>query len=236
MIPHYIWPTGGKGIHFSVFLDVHGYQREVGWREIRQAVYDRICREANVRSDASRVYWSDETQGALLRAEGGLRHRFPPDLLAWADERNGMVTSYKYWVERPSWTQRVVTKPWEVFYPQRIRTWSPPQEWLPRPGEHNRERTRPSAGSSLPELIAKLIVACQRGHDLSDFGRFAIAAHMSVRGYDVEEIVNVFRGCPDFNEATSRRRIAGVARGKALPGPRSILDHCENEMREWGLL
>ena len=237
-IPHYTFPTGGKGLHTSVFLDASGYQRLVDWQDIRMAVYNRLCIEAAISTDTSRVAWSDTTMGALVRMEGGLRWRVA-DLLTFQDrDEHGKVPSYKFWVRTIPLDQPIVTRGWEVNFPGAVRCWKVPTAWLPEPEPQQRRTPGNTLAlrGGLPDVIRVLIAFMQGGGDLNDYGRFAVAAHMLSRGYDVNAVVDLYRPCPDFSERITREKVERMAKSGKIrpPGNDAIMARCSAVIQQMG--
>ncbi len=81
---------------------------------------------------------------------------------------------------------------------------------------------------TLLPCIKKLLDDLSRGENLSHKARFALAAHLLRSGYSEDEIVDLFRAAPDFNERVTRYQVSQIARrGYKPPG-------CER-LRSWGL-
>ena len=203
-IPHYVFPTGGKGIHVSLFLAPESRPKDWDWKDVRVSVWDWICQKLGIQTDKSRVNWSDTSQGALIRAEGGARLR-PSTIDTW----NGPnVIAYKFWSYSVTYATPLCTDSWRVNYPFAFRQWNAPNEILKQEPKKERE----SNPTRLPELIRKLVDYMAEGKDLCDYGRYSVAAHLISRGYTVSELVGLYSHCPDFRESITRSRLEGVAR------------------------
>ncbi|MDE1879489.1 MAG: hypothetical protein KGI89_02970 [Euryarchaeota archaeon] len=227
-IAYTIWPSGGKGLHISVLLDANGQRvPQLEWTDIRAAVYDRLCDEARISTDPTKVYWRDSTMGSLIRIEGGMRW-VRPDLSTWDDQnQDGWVPSYKFWASRVPSERTVVSHPWLVRYPFNVRPWKIPADWIPEPGERE-SGDFGFTSTAVPQLVRQLIEAMNRGERVNDFARFAVGAHLLKRGYSVDDIVPLFQNTPNFNAAVTRGRLLGMSRRKGLvaPGPKSIRLRC----------
>ncbi len=64
---------------------------------------------------------------------------------------------------------------------------------------------------AFPPCMARLYDALQRGENLSHHERFAITTFLIHVGMDLEEILNLFRRVPDFNERIARYQIEHLA-------------------------
>jgi len=84
-----------------------------------------------------------------------------------------------------------------------------------------------------PPCISALIEAMKNGKNLPHSARFALAAFLSNIGYDVEEILEVFKLSPDYREDLARYQIEHIA---GLRGSRTKYTpyKCDN-MRSLGL-
>ena len=249
-MPLYWWVSAGKGLHAELFMDAGGRQNEYGWERIRRAVFDRLKETARLRTEADghtgvdwrKVYFRDESMGSLLRMEGGLRWRKPRTLMQFeeAERFEGRLPTYKHWVAAPPASQPMLTQAWRVRYPPAgPRLWRVPESWLPAgvPEPRREVAFRRAPSSSLMVVLRHLAEYASTGHDLCDYGRFALAAHMLSYGYDVEATVALFHNCPDFNEAYSRRRVESLQRSLAagrisLPGAAAIVKNCAHQLPE----
>jgi len=102
----------------------------------------------------------------------------------------------------------------------------------PRTGGEG-QAVQPGVASDLPPCIEKLIEDLQRGENLSHFARFALAAFLVNAGWDVGQIVDLFRNAPDFDEKVTRYQVEHIA-GKRGGGRRYTPPSCER-MRQEGL-
>lgn len=235
MIPSYVFVSGGKGLHLSLFMDASGRQRDCDWSEIRSVVYDHLCVDAGVASDPSKIHWRDTTMGSLVRMEGALRW-IRATIETWEFAREGRVPSYKFWVESPPKDRILVVKPWYVQYPPSLRLWKVPLDWLPDP---NAPKPTPIASVfpryELPDVIRRLVAYMAGGGDLSDYGRFAVGANLLRAGWDIEQIVPLYARCPDFNEKITRGKLRQFAENidrLSIPGVKSITVRCARELGE----
>ena len=82
---------------------------------------------------------------------------------------------------------------------------------------------RRGAGSwkhgDIPPCIAAARAELDRGANLSHVGRFMLAAHYTARGAGERDILDMFRGAPDFNERTSLYHIRNIKRTARPGGP-----------------
>jgi DNA primase large subunit len=79
---------------------------------------------------------------------------------------------------------------------------------------------RPIEGGE-PPCMKAILEALKNGENLPHTARFAITTYLLWRGWDVEQIVDLFRTAPDFNEKITRyqvQHIAGRAGGMYLGG------------------
>ena len=225
-VPHYLWMTGGKGYHISVFLDAHGHQKIVDWTEIRAEVYNHLSLLAGVRSDSTRVYWGDGSMGGMLRMEGGQR-LVRPDLVTHDEARDGWVASYKYWTMRPQMERNLTVHARDVHYPGSLAMYSVPSIFLPNEEMVRRQREYHSS-REIPDVIFRLVSFMANGGNLNDFGRMAVAKHLLAHGWDFERVVDVYRGTPNFKEWKTRERLETILQGGVTvrPGAKAIEAHC----------
>jgi hypothetical protein len=226
-IPHFWFASAGKGMHCSIFMDAHGEQVRLGWRHIRTSLWNRICREAGVSSDPSKIHWNDATMGSLVRAEGGLRFMRPTTLESW-DERfpDGMLVLYKHWLDRPPPEKPLVSRPGAVEYPPRPRLWSVPVEWLPEP-EPQVQFVPREPGQTVTPLIRKLTQAMLEGFNMPDYGRFAVGAYLLRAGWSIGEVTEVYRNTPNFSEHVTVSRLTQLQNNLenlSIPGRKAILE------------
>src|SRR3990167_5316203 len=65
-IPHYLFLTGGRGVHISIFLDAQPF--DLDWRDIRIGVAKWIQEGSRSEFDYACISdWTDETRGHLVR-------------------------------------------------------------------------------------------------------------------------------------------------------------------------
>ncbi len=64
---------------------------------------------------------------------------------------------------------------------------------------------------AFPPCMSKIIEALRAGENLSHQARFTITAFLARIGMDVEEILELFRNVPDFNEKIARYQIEHIA-------------------------
>ncbi len=86
---------------------------------------------------------------------------------------------------------------------------------------------------AFPPCMKRIYTALVRGDNLSHHERFAIATFLISLGMDLEDIINLFRRVPDFNERITRYQLEHLA-GKRGGGRRYAPYNCDN-MRSRGL-
>ena len=84
-----------------------------------------------------------------------------------------------------------------------------------------------------PPCMRALIDALKAGENLPHTARFAVATYLLHRGWDVEQIVDLFRNAPDFNEKITRYQVQHIA-GQAGGRKQYSVPSCET-MNSWGL-
>jgi len=84
-----------------------------------------------------------------------------------------------------------------------------------------------------PPCMVAILEALKRGENLPHTARFAITTYLLKRGWDVEQIVDLFRNAPDFNEKITRYQVQHIA-GRAGGRKEYAVPSCKT-MREWGL-
>ncbi len=65
--------------------------------------------------------------------------------------------------------------------------------------------------NAFPPCMSKIIEALRAGENISHQARFTIAAFLARIGMDVEEIIELFKNVPDFNEKIARYQIEHIA-------------------------
>jgi DNA primase large subunit len=88
-------------------------------------------------------------------------------------------------------------------------------------------------GSPDPPCMAAIMDALRRGENLPHTARFALAAYLLRRGWDVERVVDLFRSAPDFNERITRYQVMHIA-GQAGGRKQYMVPNCQT-MLSWGL-
>lgn len=118
-IPHLMYCSGGKGIHFSIFYNADGLERVVGWRAVRYRLWHYILNWCDVPMsyrgtqkpfDITSVSFSDLSKGHLIREVGGRKKQ------------------RKRIIKRISKTNEILTG--DVVFPKRIPVWNVPVEIL----------------------------------------------------------------------------------------------------------
>jgi len=84
-----------------------------------------------------------------------------------------------------------------------------------------------------PPCMKAILDALKAGENLPHTARFAITTYLLKRGWDVEQIVDLFRNAPDFNEKITRYQVQHIA-GKVGGRKEYAVPSCKT-MREWGL-
>jgi len=256
--PHYIYPTSGKGLHISVFLDVNGRQNKVDWNVLRMGIFNYVRSMAfvpdatlnggfaqwgNVRtavfnylvnngvhspfdnvmdsmsfvSDMSKVRWSDNTLGSMVRCEGGGRYR--KELKPDGDD--DFVKIYKGWVFNLP-TQKVeITEPWEVLFPPYIKEWQVPEEVLDaikeKPVPKDRDERFPRSNRVPPCIQNQIEKVIKERDNLTHFARYAIVTHLWRRGWSKENIHDIFRNSPDYSERITTYMINDIISKNYVP-------------------
>ncbi len=90
-----------------------------------------------------------------------------------------------------------------------------------------------SSGGSNPPCMTAIMNALKAGEGVPHTARFAIAAYLVKRGWDVDQIVDLFRTAPDFNEKITRYQVQHIA-GQAGGRKEYSVPSCET-MATWGL-
>ncbi len=77
------------------------------------------------------------------------------------------------------------------------------------------QRFQPPQGviveEAFPPCMKELIARARAGENLSHHERFALATFLLNLGAEVEEVIDVFRNMPDFNEKTTRYQVEHLA-------------------------
>ncbi len=86
---------------------------------------------------------------------------------------------------------------------------------------------RPKKGD-FPPCIKELIAKIRKGENLTHQARFSLTAFLLNVGWTQDQILDLFRGFPDFNEKVASYQISHISKRKYKP------PSCET-MRNWGL-
>jgi len=256
--PYYLYPSSGKGLHISVFLDVDGKQNETDWLDIRMGIFNYvrslsfvpefklnkdswksarmatfhylnnngIFSDFNVlldklsfSSDISRIRWSDETQGSLIRCEGGGRYRKELSI----DGEENYVKIYKGLVYTLPTKRIEITEPWDVSFPTHIVDWKVPKEILQFIKSHDkqkyeiREQHIDNFSGYVSPCVQNLIKRAIDGENLSHNERFIIVSYLWKRGWTKSEIHNIFLNVPDYVEHTTNYMINDITGKRYKP-------------------
>ncbi|ABL88028.1 DNA primase large subunit [Pyrobaculum islandicum DSM 4184] len=84
-----------------------------------------------------------------------------------------------------------------------------------------------------PPCMQAIITALKNGENLPHTARFAITTYLIKRGWDLEQIVELFRSSPDFNEKITRYQVMHIA-GQVGGRKEYAVPSCET-MHTWGL-
>lgn len=83
---------------------------------------------------------------------------------------------------------------------------------VPREVIEREKRSTPKRfEAAFPPCMSKLKEALLRGEHLSHHQRFALATFLLSVGYDVDEVVEMFRASPDFDEKVARYQVEHLA-------------------------
>jgi DNA primase large subunit len=84
-----------------------------------------------------------------------------------------------------------------------------------------------------PPCMQAIMDAIKRGENTPHVARFAIATYLLKRGWGVDEVVDLFRSSPDFNEKITRYQVQHIA-GQVGGRKEYSVPSCET-MNSWGL-
>ncbi|MBP1448773.1 MAG: DNA primase large subunit PriL [Thermoproteus sp.] len=93
--------------------------------------------------------------------------------------------------------------------------------------------TTVKATGEIPPCMQAIMDAIKRGENTPHTARFAVTTYLLKRGWDVEQIVDLFRSSPDFNEKITRYQVSHIA-GRAGGRKEYSVPSCET-MNSWGL-
>jgi DNA primase large subunit len=93
--------------------------------------------------------------------------------------------------------------------------------------------TAAKATGPYPPCMQAIMDAIKRGENVPHTARFAITAYLLKRGWGVDEVVELFRSSPDFNERITRYQVQHIA-GQVGGRKEYSVPNCET-MRAWGL-
>jgi len=91
-----------------------------------------------------------------------------------------------------------------------------------------RRRTKKPKKGDFPPCIRALIDRLRRGENLTHQARFTLATFLLKVGWTEEQVLDLFRNLPDFNEKITSYQISHIAKKKYMP------PNCDT-MRSWGL-
>jgi len=120
-IPHLMYHSGGKGIHFSIFFSIDGLEALTGWRGVRVALWHYILNCCDVPKslrgvdrpfDITAVSFGDTSQGHLIREIGGKKR-----------QRKRIITKIPH-------DNIILTG--DIVYPKKIPVWKVPIKLLAR--------------------------------------------------------------------------------------------------------
>mgnify|MGYP000284504932 CR=1 FL=1 len=84
-----------------------------------------------------------------------------------------------------------------------------------------------------PPCMEAILEALKNGENLPHTARFAITTYLLWRGWDVDQIVDLFRTAPDFNEKITRYQVQHIA-GQTGGRKQYAVPSCRT-MSAWGL-
>ncbi len=84
-----------------------------------------------------------------------------------------------------------------------------------------------------PPCMKAMLDALKNGENLPHTARFAITTYLLWRGWEVDQIVDLFRTAPDFNEKITRYQVQHIA-GQTGGRKQYAVPSCET-MNSWGL-
>jgi DNA primase large subunit len=104
----------------------------------------------------------------------------------------------------------------EMLYDSFTQTKPLPTNWHPEEAKAVKEALQRRAAKTMAPAPSKEWAPCMvalrnRVADASHFGLFALAAYMSNRGYEVNDIVDVLRVRSDFDEKIARYQVEHIA-------------------------
>lgn len=232
--PYYEFITGGKGAHISLFIDVDDHILDKwDWRDIRVALINYIAKEMELKADEfdlSRVRWNERARGVLVRACGGHRR---------LEDESSSFKSYVYDLPK---NKIVISKPWEVIYPQKIKVINV-TSYIEKKLELSREeaqksRKKSKKGSnnsydgSAPPCIQKLIKEAKEGVNLPHDARFFLMCWLLNVPYNdpkdphrIDKVASFFAGCPDYDETTRKQIEHAIEQGYHKPNWITIKNH-----------
>lgn len=85
--------------------------------------------------------------------------------------------------------------------------------------------------SVLPPCVRRIIEMLERHENVSHAGRILLATYMAANGRPSDEICALFRGAPDYDEATTRKNVEYLA-GKNAVGRAYHVKRCERVKAE----
>lgn len=197
-IPHYIFVSGGRGVHISVFMDYQPYF--LNWFDIRVSIAEWLQASTDVEFDMACVRgWADHTRGHLVRAEGGMRwHKV---------EGDGYAPAFKTLIRDIPEAKYVATSRGEVVIPL-----SPPELWpvpdeLVRPVYRSKPEYPLTGRTGIPPCVERMVASLKEGGKLTHWGNLCVGTHLLHAGWEEEAVVNLYRGSSRFSEQTTRAQL-----------------------------
>lgn len=75
-----------------------------------------------------------------------------------------------------------------------------------------KKRLTVSDGMVVPESIKELIDIAYRDHHLSHNQRIKLGIYMQAQGYEIDDILEIYKQCSDYSEATTRYQLNSLKR------------------------
>ena len=200
-VPFYLYASGGKGLHFEIFLSCNG-AKNVDWQRVRQEFAERSLQGINYLVNAEQDKWAvdktkwkwDETRtkGSLLRLVGGKKVAYKTPLTK--------VPNYPVFATSPDFPGRIICqniKPIERKINRKKYIYS-----NIKPGTRNYVE--------LDICILDMIEQIKSGIHLSHLQNLAVGARCLCAGYNRQAIHEIYSHDPRYLETETDRQIDSI--------------------------
>jgi hypothetical protein len=201
-IPFYLYASGGKGLHFEIFLKCHNELKNVDWKRIRSEFAEQVLAGINYIVDQEKDKWAvdktkwvwDEyrTKGSLLRLVGGKKVGYKTPL--------SKVPNYPVFAtapDFPGWIQSHYVNP---------------VERKSKPMSQKYDRSKPMARNlaKLDFCVMSMVDQIKAGNHLSHLQNLAVGARCLCAGYSRQDIHEIYSHDPKYLATETEHQIDSI--------------------------